>query len=60
MALAAGVAKGTLYRYFENKGDLYVALLAENGRVFEERDTADAPPVDSQAYFLQERSSWNE
>ena len=37
VALAAGVAKGTLYRYFENKGDLYVALLAENGRAFEER-----------------------
>jgi len=37
VALSASVAKGTLYRYFENKGDLYVALLAENGRVFEER-----------------------
>jgi AcrR family transcriptional regulator len=37
VALSAGVAKGTLYRYFENKGDLYVALLAENGRVFEQR-----------------------
>jgi AcrR family transcriptional regulator len=45
VALSAGVAKGTLYRYFENKGDLYVALLAENGRVFEERmrEVADAP-----------------
>jgi AcrR family transcriptional regulator len=44
VALAAGVAKGTLYRYFESKGDLYVALLAENGRVFEERmrDVANA------------------
>lgn len=30
----AGVAKGTLYRYFESKADLYVAVLAENGRVF--------------------------
>jgi AcrR family transcriptional regulator len=37
VALSAGVAKGTLYRYFESKGDLYVALLAENGRAFEER-----------------------
>ena len=37
VALSAGVAKGTLYRYFESKGDLYVALLAENGRVFVER-----------------------
>ena len=24
----AGVAKGTLYRYFESKADLYVAVLA--------------------------------
>lgn len=30
----AGVAKGTLYRYFANKADLYVALLADNGDVF--------------------------
>ena len=30
----ASVAKGTLYRYFESKADLYVAVLAENGRVF--------------------------
>jgi AcrR family transcriptional regulator len=30
----AGVAKGTLYRYFESKADLYVAVLAENGSVF--------------------------
>jgi AcrR family transcriptional regulator len=33
----AGVAKGTLYRYFESKADLYVAVLAENGRVFIEK-----------------------
>lgn len=37
VAQLAGVAKGTLYRYFENKADLYVALLAEGGAVFEER-----------------------
>lgn len=45
VASSAGVAKGTLYRYFESKGDLYVALLAENGRVFEERmrEVASAP-----------------
>jgi AcrR family transcriptional regulator len=45
VALSAGVAKGTLYRYFESKGDLYVALLAENGRAFEERmrEVAGAP-----------------
>ena len=33
----ASVAKGTLYRYFESKADLYVAVLAENGRVFTEK-----------------------
>lgn len=37
VAQLAGVAKGTLYRYFENKADLYVALLAEGGAVFQER-----------------------
>ena len=30
----AGVAKGTLYRYFESKADLYVEVLAEDGRGF--------------------------
>jgi len=34
VATLAGVAKGTLYRYFESKADLYVAVLAENGQVF--------------------------
>jgi AcrR family transcriptional regulator len=34
VAAIAGVAKGTLYRYFANKADLYVALLADNGDVF--------------------------
>ena len=33
----AGVAKGTLYRYFESKADLYVAVLSENGRAFIEK-----------------------
>ncbi len=33
----AGVAKGTLYRYFESKADLYVAVLADNGRVFTDK-----------------------
>ena len=37
VAEKAGVAKGTLYRYFESKADLYVAVLAENGRVFTEK-----------------------
>lgn len=33
----AGVAKGTLYRYFDSKADLYVAVLADNGKVFTKR-----------------------
>lgn len=37
VAERAGVAKGTLYRYFDSKADLYVAVLAENGRVFTDR-----------------------
>jgi AcrR family transcriptional regulator len=37
VAQIAGVAKGTLYRYFENKADLYVAVLADNGQVFAQR-----------------------
>jgi AcrR family transcriptional regulator len=37
VAQLAGVAKGTLYRYFENKGELYVAILSHNGEIFERR-----------------------
>lgn len=37
VASRAGVAKGTLYRYFESKADLYVAVLAENGKAFTEK-----------------------
>jgi AcrR family transcriptional regulator len=37
MAEKAGVAKGTLYRYFESKADLYVAVLALNAEIFDER-----------------------
>jgi AcrR family transcriptional regulator len=45
VAAIAGVAKGTLYRYFANKADLYVALLADNGDRFVEkmRDAASRP-----------------
>jgi len=44
VAERAGVAKGTLYRYFESKADLYVGVLADNGRVFTEKmaQAADA------------------
>lgn len=34
MAEKAGVAKGTLYRYFESKADLYVAVLTMNHEIF--------------------------
>jgi AcrR family transcriptional regulator len=37
VAKKAGVAKGTLYRYFENKAELYVAVLASNGEQFERK-----------------------
>jgi len=37
VASRAGVAKGTLYRYFESKAELYVAVLAENGMAFVEK-----------------------
>jgi AcrR family transcriptional regulator len=41
VAQGAGVAKGTLYRYFESKAELYVAVLVQDGEVFEQkmRDT---------------------
>jgi len=37
VAQLAGVAKGTLYRYFDSKAELYVAVLAESGEAFEQR-----------------------
>ena len=37
IAKGAGVAKGTLYRYFDSKADLYVAVLAHGGDIFAER-----------------------
>jgi AcrR family transcriptional regulator len=33
----AGVAKGTLYRYFDSKAELYVAVLAHDGALFERK-----------------------
>jgi len=52
VAQGAGVAKGTLYRYFDSKAELYVAVLADNGEIFVDklRDciaaSADADPPD--------------
>ena len=42
VAQRAGVAKGTLYRYFESKAELYVEVLAHNGEIFKKnmRDAA--------------------
>jgi AcrR family transcriptional regulator len=37
IATRADLGKGTLYRHFESKAELYVAVLAANGAVFEER-----------------------
>lgn len=42
MAEKAGVAKGTLYRYFESKADLYVAVLTNNHEIFFEQMRAAA------------------
>lgn len=55
VAEKAGVAKGTLYRYFQSKADLYVAVLADNGDVFTERlreSSGDAPRAADQLIRL--------
>jgi AcrR family transcriptional regulator len=44
VAERAGVAKGTLYRYFQTKGELYVAVLAESGASFERKLRATIDP----------------
>ena len=43
VAQKAGVAKGTLYRYFDSKAELYVAVLADNSESFvrKMRDSLD-------------------
>ena len=54
VAQIAGVAKGTLYRYFESKAVLYVAVLSHNGKVFEERMREAAARSGSSADRLRE------
>ena len=54
VAEKASVAKGTLYRHFESKADLYVAVLAENGKVF--TDKIAQAPADSSSAVEQVRS----
>lgn len=44
VAEIASVAKGTLYRYFESKAELYVAVLTHNARIFEEKLRATLSP----------------
>jgi AcrR family transcriptional regulator len=47
VAEKASVAKGTLYRYFESKAELYVAVLAHNGAIFAEKMRETIDPVRS-------------
>ena len=56
VAERAGVAKGTLYRYFASKADLYVAVLADNGNVFTERMREAARASESASETLQRLS----
>ena len=45
VASLAGVAKGTIYRYFESKAELYVAVLVHNADAFVERMQQTIDPV---------------
>jgi AcrR family transcriptional regulator len=45
VARLAGVAKGTIYRYFESKAELYVAVLARNADTFEQRMLQTVDPA---------------
>jgi AcrR family transcriptional regulator len=56
VAEKAGVAKGTLYRYFESKAELYVAVLALNGAIFLEKMRATVGPGLSAPEQLRETS----
>jgi AcrR family transcriptional regulator len=54
----AGVAKGTLYRYFESKAELYVAVLGHNGAIFEEKMRATIRPGVPPAEQLRHTARW--
>jgi AcrR family transcriptional regulator len=45
VAQRAGIAKGTIYRHFESKAELYVAVLARNADVFVERMRQTVDPA---------------
>jgi len=51
IAELAGVAKGTLYRYFDNKAQIYLAVLSRKARRFEKKlqDALDpqAAPIEA-------------
>jgi AcrR family transcriptional regulator len=44
VARRAGLAKGTIYRHFESKAELYVEILAQNAATFVERMTRVIDP----------------
>jgi len=44
VARRAGLAKGTIYRHFESKAELYVEILAQNADTFVERMTRVIDP----------------
>jgi TetR/AcrR family fatty acid metabolism transcriptional regulator len=49
VARRAGLAKGTIYRYFKSKAELYVAVLVQNAEVFLERMQRSLAPDSSAA-----------
>jgi AcrR family transcriptional regulator len=49
VARRAGLAKGTIYKHFESKAELYVAVLAQNADVFVERMVRELDPTLSAA-----------
>ena len=49
VARRAGLAKGTIYRYFDTKAELYVEVLVQNADTFLERMRRVVDPSDSAA-----------
>ncbi len=45
IARRAGLAKGTIYRYFDSKAELYVEVLVANAEVFVQRLRATVDPA---------------